>query len=57
MTPGISMDVQHYVWPCSFLCLQITTADTRPQVKLVVNLVIADGHLIFLRGFVGVCMG
>ena len=38
----------------SFLSLQITWADFRPQVKYVVNLVIADGHFNLAQG---VCMG
>ena len=41
-----------------FLSLQITKADTRPQVKWAVNLVIADSHfLVFLKGFEWVRMG
>ena len=33
-----------------FSCLQITRSDIRPHVKWAVNLVIAAGNLIFLRG-------
>ena len=36
-----------------FLCVQITRSDIRTRVKWAVSLVIADGHLIFLRGLCG----
>ena len=39
-----------------FLCLQIIRSDIRPpQVTLVGNLEIADGHLNLSQGFVWVC--
>ena len=49
MTFRFSKDIR---WSCTailFLCLQITRADIRPQVKRAVNLVIAYDHLIFLK--------
>ena len=36
-----------------FLNLEITTSDITPHKKLAVSLVIAHGHLIFLRGLCG----
>ena len=50
MTPGLSKDIECHVRPYSFLRLQITKSDIRPHEKWAVGLVIADGHLIFLRG-------
>ena len=37
----------------ALLCLQITTADIRPQVKLAVSLVIADGVFNVPQSFYG----
>ena len=48
MTPGPSKDV----WPYSST-LAITISDIRPHVKWTVSLVIADYHLISLRGVYG----
>ena len=36
-----------------YACMQFTRSDIRPHVKLAISLVIVDGHLSFLRGFVG----
>ena len=41
---GLSNDILFF-----FICLQITKADIKPQAKWAVNLVIADGHIIYLR--------
>ena len=38
-----------HAWAYSLLCLQITRLDIRPHLKLVVSLMIADGHLIYPR--------
>ena len=59
MTPGPCKNIWCHVWPYSFLCLQIIRSDIRPHAKWAVSLMIADDHLIFLRGFcvyVWVCM-
>ena len=55
MTPGHSKSIRCHtsIWPYSFLCLQITRSDIRSHLKGAVSLVIADGHLIFLRGLCG----
>ena len=39
-----------------FLCLQVTTADIRPQLKWAVNMVIADSHFKLPQEFVWVSM-
>ena len=39
------------VWVFFFLCVHITRSDTRPCVKWIVKVVIADGQLIFLRNY------
>ena len=46
-------DIRCHVWPDSFNCLQITRSDIRPHVKWAVSIVIADGHLVFLRSLCG----
>ena len=43
---------QYHVQPHSFLRLQITRSDIR-HVKWIINLVIANGHVIFLLGMYG----
>ena len=48
MLPGLSL------WPFSFLRLQFTEADIRPQVKWAVNLEIADDHFNLPQAFVWV---
>ena len=53
VTPCLSMSIQCHVWPYSFLCLQITRSDIRWHIKNAVNLVIADGHFIFIRSLSG----
>ena len=54
MTPGLSKDLQCHVRPYSLLCLQITSADVRPQVKWASNLVIANGLFNLPLGYVWV---
>ena len=49
MTPGLNKNF--------FLCLQITTAEIRPQAKYSINLVIVDDHFNLPQRFVWVCMG
>ena len=41
----------------TFLCLQITKSDIRPQVKWAVSLVIAAGYFNIRQGFVWIYMG
>ena len=53
MIPDLHKDIQCHLWLGSFLFLQITGSDIRPQVKWAVNMVIVDGHLICLKGLVG----
>ena len=53
MTPGLSKDIPCHAWPYTFLRLQIIRLDIRKYVKQAVSLVIADGHLVFLRGLCG----
>ena len=40
-----------------FLCLQITKSDIRPQVKVAVSPMIADGHFNLPQELVLLCMG
>ena len=51
MTSDSRKGIRCHVWPyrCSFLCLQITRADIRPQLSWVVSLVITDGHFLSAR--------
>ena len=55
--PGLCVrprkDIWCHVWSYSFLCVQILSSDIRLHVKWAVSLVIADGHLIFLRAVCG----
>ena len=53
MTPGPSKDIWCHVKTMLSLCLQITTADIRSQVKWAVSLAITDGYLIFQREVCG----
>ena len=61
LIPCLNKDILCHVWPYSFLCLQITRSDIGPHIKWDVRRVIADDHLIFLRGLCGyvliTCMG
>ena len=50
MTPGLTKDIIRCHESPSFFYLQITSADIRPQVKWVVNQVIAHGHFKFSSG-------
>ena len=43
MTPGLSKAIRYHVRSYSFLCLQMTRADIREQLKWAVKLIIADG--------------
>ena len=54
LTPGLCKDILCHVWSCSFVCLQNTRADIRPQVKWAVSLMIAYGPLYSSSG---VCVG
>ena len=56
VTPVPSKNIQCRVWSY-FLNVQITTPDIRPNVKSAVNLVIEDGHLIFLFPLCGYMYG
>ena len=46
MTSGLNKDIQCHVSPYSFPDSQITRSDIRPQVKLDVNLMTADGQFL-----------
>ena len=61
LIPCLNKDILCHVWPYSFLCLQITRSDIGPHIKWDVSRVIADDHLVLLRGLCGyvliTCMG
>ena len=50
MAHGFSKDIRCPIELHSFVCLQVTRTDIRPQVKYDVSLVIADSRLVFSRG-------
>ena len=54
MTPHLIGDIWCQIWPCSFLCLQITRSDIRAHAKWAVSQVIADDHLN-LPHIMGLC--
>ena len=56
MRPDFGDSIQSHLWPYSVLPMQITKSDTRLEIKLVVILMIADGHFNLLCGFVRVCI-
>ena len=54
MIPSLRKDIWCHVWPYSFSILTYHQTRHQSTGKLAISLVIADGHLIFLRVSVGV---
>ena len=53
---GLSNSIRSYVWPCSFLCLEIHPIRHPATFKWAVDLVTADGHFnLSPQGFVWAC--
>ena len=53
MAPGPRKDIWRHISPWSFLFLQITTSDIRPNIACAVSLVTTNDNLIFFRSLCG----